>query len=186
MKPPSSFKVFSELQNSEALSDKNKTNTTGDREHPQSESTSHTTSQLLSILKLIYHFITKYFPKLITLVFGLVFIKLYISKLFPSFQVWRNFSNNFSSENSSPHHHGGMISHTSQNPYYNFIPSNSNDIAHEVKMELYGHYVNPITGLPSFPDYITQDEMQLEELRRMDGTNDWMNTSHVRTRSSRR
>nr|CAG4713781.1 unnamed protein product [Naegleria fowleri] len=146
-------------------------------DHKDSSKSMNTSNRILQLLKLIYHFISKYFPKLMTLLLGFVFVKLYISKVFPSFHGWWKFTNNDSSEeNSSQYHLGGMISHTSQNPYT--FPSH-NDTINQVKMEFYGHYVNPITGLPSFPDYMTRDEMQLEELRRMDGTNDWMqrNTS---------
>ncbi|EFC47286.1 predicted protein [Naegleria gruberi] len=73
--------------------------------------------------------------------------------------------------------HHGMITHKTPNRPYSFALSENENrtIAQQQQMEYYGHYVNPITGLPSFPDYITQEDRQLEELRRMDGTNRWMN-----------
>ena len=115
----------------------------------------------------IWQFIMKGIPKLFVLVMAWIFIKQFYLKVVPKRRKKQ-------SNNTTVSSHNGMIQHVTTNPYQKYPFANQDELAYQQKAEYYGRYINPITGLPSFPDYMTQDERQLEEIRRMDGTNRWM------------
>ena len=116
----------------------------------------------------IWQFIMKGIPKLFVLVMAWIFIKQFYLKVVPKRRKKQSTNNTMVSS------HNGMIQHVTANPYQTNPFANQDELAYQQKVEYYGRYINPITGLPSFPDYMTQDERQLEEIRRMDGTNRWM------------